>query len=306
MKAQAYIDLFMDYLRVERQYSEDTQAAYAADFKHFTTFLEESSIDKDIDLMGVTPMDVRVYLSYLYEQGNSAKTIARRVSSLRSGYNFWERNQFVSGNPFANVQLKKAGRHLPRYFYAKEMTALYEALQKDTSPVGQRNLIIVEMLYGTGARVSEMANMQIKDINQSARSVTLIGKGNKERTVLFGQYAADALSLYLSDGRPTLMQKSDAVHNTLLVSQRGTPITPAGIEYVLKKVAKDAGLTQEVSAHMFRHTFATDMLNNGADLRTVQKLLGHSSLSTTQIYTHVTTDVLQQNYRQFFRRATDN
>lgn len=305
MEAQAYIDLFMDYLRVERQYSEDTQAAYAADFKHFQTFLAESSIDDKVDLMAVSRMDVRVYLSYLYEQGNSPKTIARRVSSLRSGYNFWERNQFVSENPFANVHLKKAGQHLPRYFYAKEMTVLYEELQKDTSAVGQRNLIIVEMLYGTGARVSEMANMKIKDINQSARSVTLIGKGNKERSVLFGQYAADALALYLTDGRPQLMQKSGAVHDILLVNQRGAPLTPAGIEYVLKSVAKKAGLTQEVSAHMFRHTFATDMLNNGADLRTVQKLLGHSSLSTTQIYTHVTTDVLQENYRKFFRRATD-
>lgn len=305
MQAQAYIDLFMDYLRVERQYSEDTQAAYAADFKHFVTFLKESGVDDQVDLMAITANDVRVYLSYLYEQGNSSKTIARRVSSLRSGYNFWERNQFIESNPFANVQLKKAGRHLPRYFYAKEMTSLYETLQADASPIGQRNLVIVEMLYGTGARVSEMANMQIKDIDQRARVVTIIGKGNKTRIVPFGQYAADALDIYLNDGRLALMQATHAVHDTLLVNKRGEPITPAGIEYVLKSVAKKSGLTQDVSAHMFRHTFATDMLNNGADLRTVQQLLGHSSLSTTQIYTHVTTDSLQQSYRNFFPRATD-
>ncbi|MCW0952834.1 tyrosine recombinase XerC [Weissella ceti] len=305
MQAQAYIDLFMDYLRVERQYSEDTQAAYAADFKHFVTFLKESGVDDQVDLMAVTANDVRVYLSYLYEQGNSSKTIARRVSSLRSGYNFWERNQFIESNPFANVQLKKSGRHLPRYFYAKEMTSLYETLQADASPIGQRNLVIVEMLYGTGARVSEMANMQIKDIDQRARVVTIIGKGNKTRIVPFGQYAADALDIYLNDGRLVLMQATHAVHDTLLVNKRGEPITPAGIEYVLKSVAKKSGLTQDVSAHMFRHTFATDMLNNGADLRTVQQLLGHSSLSTTQIYTHVTTDSLQQSYRNFFPRATD-
>ena len=306
MQAQAYIDLFMDYLRVERQYSEDTQAAYAADFKHFLTFLKESSIDDEVSLMEVTSSDVRVYLSYLYELGNSPKTIARRVSSLRSGYNFWERNQFVDNNPFATVQLKKSGRHLPRYFYAKEMTSLYETLQADGSPIGQRNLVIVEMLYGTGARVSEMAHMQIKDIDQRARVVTIIGKGNKTRIVPFGQYAADALDIYLNGGRLQLMQATNAVHDTLLVNKRGEAITPAGIEYVLKSVAKKSGLTQEVSAHMFRHTFATDMLNNGADLRTVQQLLGHASLSTTQIYTHVTTDSLQQSYRNFFPRATDN
>lgn len=305
MQAQAYIDLFMDYLRVERQYSEDTQAAYAADFKHFITFLSESGIDNEVDLMHVTSNDVRVYLSYLYEQGNSPKTIARRVSSLRSGYNFWERNEFISGNPFSSVQLKKSGRHLPRYFYAKEMTSLYETLQADGSPLGQRNLVIVEMLYGTGARVSEMANMKIKDIDQRARIVTIIGKGNKTRIVPFGQYAADALEVYLNDGRMTLMQATNQVHDVLLVNKRGEPITPAGIEYVLKSVAKKSGLTQDVSAHMFRHTFATDMLNNGADLRTVQQLLGHSSLSTTQIYTHVTTDSLQKSYRNFFPRATD-
>jgi len=305
MDTQGYIDLFMNYLRVERQYSEDTESAYAADFKHFTTFLSESSIDGSVNLMDVTANDVRVYLSYLYEQGDSAKTIARRVSSLRSGYTFWERNQFVDSNPFATVQLKKSGRHLPRFFYAKEMTSLYEELQKDASPIGQRNLVIVEMLYGTGARVSEMANMQIKDIDRRARVVTIIGKGNKTRIVPFGQYAADALDIYLSDGREQIMQSAKETHDNLLVNHRGVPITPAGIEYVLKNVAKKAGLTQEVSAHMFRHTFATDMLNNGADLRTVQQLLGHSSLSTTQIYTHVTTDALQQSYRNFFPRATE-
>ena len=175
----------------------------------------------------------------------------------------------------------------------------------DTSPLGLRNRLLLEILYGTGARVSEVAGLTLGMIDQQARIITITGKGNKTRIVPYGQYAADALAVYLNDARPGLLAKADTVHDKLFVNQRGQALTTSGIEYILKQLAKKAGLTQVVSAHMFRHTFATDLLNNGADLRTVQQLLGHSSLSTTQIYTHVTTDALQKSYRDFFPRATE-
>ena len=297
--------LFLDYLRVERQYSEDTQKAYQSDITEFVAFLTDSGDGKPVDLTSIDQYDARVFLSMLYEKGDVSRTIARKVSSLRAFYRFLERNAVVTTNPFAGVQLKKAGQHLPRYFYEKELNKLFDVVMADTSLLGLRNRLLLEILYGTGARVSEAAGLTLGMLDQTARVITITGKGNKTRIVPYGQYAADALASYLRDARPQLLTKSPVMHDKLFVNQRGQALTASGIEYILKQLAKKAGLTQMISAHMFRHTYATDMLNNGADLRTVQQLLGHSSLSTTQIYTHVTTDALQKSYRDFFPRATE-
>lgn len=297
--------LFLDYLRVERQYSEDTQKAYQSDITEFVGFLTDSGDGKPVDLTTIDQYDARVFLSMLYEKGDVSRTIARKVSSLRAFYRFLERNAVVTTNPFAGVQLKKAGQHLPRYFYEKELNKLFDVVMADTSLLGLRNRLLLEILYGTGARVSEAAGLTLGMLDQTARVITITGKGNKTRIVPYGQYAADALANYLRDARPQLLAKSQVMHDKLFVNQRGQALTASGIEYILKQLAKKAGLTQMISAHMFRHTYATDMLNNGADLRTVQQLLGHSSLSTTQIYTHVTTDALQKSYRDFFPRATE-
>ena len=297
--------LFLDYLRVERQYSEDTQKAYQSDITEFVGFLTDSGDGKPVDLTTIDQYDARVFLSMLYEKGDVSRTIARKVSSLRAFYRFLERNAVVTTNPFAGVQLKKAGQHLPRYFYEKELNKLFDVVMADTSLLGLRNRLLLEILYGTGARVSEAAGLTLGMLDQTARVITITGKGNKTRIVPYGQYAADALASYLRDARPQLLAKSQVMHDKLFVNQRGQALTASGIEYILKQLAKKAGLTQMISAHMFRHTYATDMLNNGADLRTVQQLLGHSSLSTTQIYTHVTTDALQKSYRDFFPRATE-
>ncbi|MFL4498909.1 tyrosine recombinase XerC [Weissella sp. MSCH1] len=297
--------LFLDYLRVERQYSEDTQKAYQSDITEFVAFLTDSGDGTPVDLTTIDQYDARVFLSMLYEKGDVSRTIARKVSSLRAFYRFLERNAVVTTNPFAGVQLKKSGQHLPRYFYEKELNKLFEVVMTDTSLLGLRNRLLLEILYGTGARVSEAAGLTLGMIDQTARVITITGKGNKTRIVPYGQYAADALASYLRDARPQLLAKSQIMHDNLFVNQRGQALTASGIEYILKQLAKKAGLTQMISAHMFRHTYATDMLNNGADLRTVQQLLGHSSLSTTQIYTHVTTDALQKSYRDFFPRATE-
>lgn len=305
MNTATLTGLFLDYLRVERQYSEDTQKAYQSDITEFVAFLTDSGDGKPVDLTTIDQYDARVFLSMLYEKGDVSRTIARKVSSLRAFYRFLERNAVVTTNPFAGVQLKKAGQHLPRYFYEKELNKLFDVVMADTSLLGLRNRLLLEILYGTGARVSEAAGLTLGMLDQAARVITITGKGNKTRIVPYGQYAADALASYLRDARPQLLAKSPVMHDKLFVNQRGQALTASGIEYILKQLAKKAGLTQMISAHMFRHTYATDMLNNGADLRTVQQLLGHSSLSTTQIYTHVTTDALQKSYRDFFPRATE-
>lgn len=303
MTSQQLVQLFMDYLRVERQYAQDTQTAYLADIKDFIAFLTETE-EQATALANVDVLTVRVYLSALYDRGVSQKTIARKVSALRSFYQFMQANQLVADNPFSGVHLKKAGQHLPRFFYHEELQALFQVAYADQSVLGYRNQVLLEFLYGTGARVSEMASLTLADIDQAAQVVHITGKGDKTRIVPFGHFARTVLTHYLELSRPVLVKKQAQPAATLLVNQRGQTMTASGIEYVLKSLAKKAGLTQQVSAHMFRHTFATDMLNNGADLRTVQQLLGHSSLSTTQIYTHVSTDNLQKSYRQFFPRAS--
>jgi len=292
-------------LRIPKKHINDTQKAYQSDITEFVAFLTDSGDGKPVDLTSIDQYDARVFLSMLYEKGDVSRTIARKVSSLRAFYRFLERNAVVTTNPFAGVQLKKAGQHLPRYFYEKELNKLFDVVMADTSLLGLRNRLLLEILYGTGARVSEAAGLTLGMLDQAARVITITGKGNKTRIVPYGQYAADALASYLRDARPQLLAKSPVMHDKLFVNQRGQALTASGIEYILKQLAKKAGLTQMISAHMFRHTYATDMLNNGADLRTVQQLLGHSSLSTTQIYTHVTTDALQKSYRDFFPRATE-
>ncbi|WP_439818121.1 tyrosine recombinase XerC [Weissella paramesenteroides] len=304
-EAERAKQLFLDYVRIERQYSLETQKAYEGDIAEFLTFLSGTQATKSIVLSNITSFDVRVFLSELYEKGDGSRTIARKVSSLRSFYRFLINNEMVAENPFFGIVLKKPGQHLPRYFYQKELTKMFDVVMTDESALGLRNHLLLEMLYGTGARVSEIANMTLQNVDSHARVVTITGKGNKTRIVPFGHYAADALAKYLKTGRPVLSSKKAETSNKLFLNQRGAPVTTAGIEYILKQIGKKAGLTQEVTAHMFRHTFATDLLNNQADLRTVQQLLGHSSLSTTQIYTHVTTDALQKSYRNFFPRASE-
>ncbi|MEG0285156.1 MAG: tyrosine recombinase XerC [Vagococcus sp.] len=290
---------FLKYLIIERQYSEKTKEAYEDDITDFFLFLKESGND---DYLLVTLQDVRIYLAYLHDREYSRNTISRKLSSLRSFYQFLMKNDLLSENPFSYVQMKRQQSKLPRFFYEKELNALFDSAEGNR-PLDYRNQAILEVLYGTGIRVSECVNIKLQDIDFDASVVLIFGKGGKERYVPFGSFAEDAIRTYLTEGRDVLMTKTTDTHSYLFVNNRGAPITDAGIQYVLKKLIEKSSLTTDIHPHMFRHTFATHLLNNGADLRTVQELLGHSSLSSTQIYTHVTTDTLQKNYRHFHPRA---
>ncbi len=290
---------FLKYLIIERQYSEKTKEAYEDDITDFFSFLKESGND---DYLLVTLQDVRIYLAYLHDRKYSRNTISRKLSSLRSFYQFLMKNDLLSENPFSYVQMKRQQSKLPRFFYEKELNALFDSAEGNR-PLDYRNQAILEVLYGTGIRVSECVNIKLQDIDFDASVVLIFGKGGKERYVPFGSFAEDAIRTYLTEGRDVLMTKTTDTHSYLFVNNRGAPITDAGIQYVLKKLIEKSSLTTDIHPHMFRHTFATHLLNNGADLRTVQELLGHSSLSSTQIYTHVTTDTLQKNYRHFHPRA---
>lgn len=290
---------FLRYIIIERHYSEKTKEAYQEDVLDFFLFLKETGNE---DYLSVTVQDIRIYLSFLHDQSYSRNTISRKLSSLRSFYQFLVKNDILSENPFSYIQMKRQQAKLPRFFYEKEIDALFQQTQGDDA-LDNRNRALLEVLYGTGIRVTECTNIKIKDIDFDTSVVLIYGKGNKERYVPFGSFAHDAILDYMKHGRDELMTKGKTTHDFLFVNHRGERLTDSGIQYILKKMIEKSSLTAEIHPHMFRHTFATHLLNNGADLRTVQELLGHSSLSSTQIYTHVTTDTLQKSYRNFHPRA---
>ncbi|MFD1392021.1 tyrosine recombinase XerC [Lacticaseibacillus jixianensis] len=295
---QADVKEFLQYLVVERHYSEDTQRAYREDLADFTQCLTASGHFSTFEQ--VDRLDVETYLSDLADRGLARSSVARKMSSLRSFYRYLIRVGKCAVNPFELVETKKSHNHLPSFFYEQEIQELFTTTAGD-SPLDQRNDALLEVLYGTGMRVSECANLTLPQIDFDLEVILVHGKGNKDRYVPFGDYAKRALQRYLKDGRVQLMKKA-APSACVFVNQRGTPITPRGIEYILDQLIKRTSLTADIHPHMLRHSFATHMLNHGADLRTVQELLGHASLSTTQIYTHVTSDHLKQDYMKFYPR----
>ena len=299
MNNQKLIELFLNYLISERDYSVLTKKAYQEDIEQFNVFLQQTG---DSDFSKVSIQDVRIYLGELNENKLSRNSVSRKISSLRAFYQFLLRNDLVKDNPFSYVHLKKKNLRLPRFFYEKEMEILFQVV-KGENPLDYRNEAILEVLYGTGIRVSECAGIKLKDIDFELNVLLIRGKGNKERYVPFGHYAAVAIQQYMKKSRDPLMKKYQKAHPVLFVNHHGDGITSTGIEYVLNQVIKKSSLTSDIHPHMLRHTFATHLLNNGADMRTVQELLGHSSLSSTQIYAHVTKEKLQKNYRQFHPRA---
>ncbi|EMF0506077.1 tyrosine recombinase XerC [Enterococcus hirae] len=299
MLEQTWKDKFLRYLIVERGYSEKTREAYEEDLTNFERFLTESGED---DLLKINHLDVRVYLSYLTDERYSRNSISRKIASLRSFYQYLLKEEVIKENPFSYVHLKKKNLKLPRFFYENEIQVLFDSV-KGEKPLDLRNQALLEVLYGSGIRLSECSNLKLAEIDFDSEVMLIHGKGNKERYAPLGSFAQDALQEYFEKGRKVLMDKYHKSHDYVFVNHHGEPITPTGIEYVLNQVIKKSSLDSSIHPHMLRHTFATHLLNNGADMRTVQELLGHANLSTTQIYAHVTKESLQKNYRSFHPRA---
>ena len=211
-------------------------------------------------------------------------------------------HEFIAENPFSYLHLKKNGFRLPNFFYSEEIELLFEAAG-GTKPLDYRDRVILEILYGTGIRVSECQALTLADIDLDLGIMLVVGKGNRERYVPFGEYAKLAIEEYIENCRTPLMQEYQKEHDFLLVSQYGDHISVSGIQYALNQLVKKTSLTSNIHPHKLRHSFATHLLDNGADMRTVQELLGHKSLSSTQIYTHVTKDHLLKDYQKFHPRA---
>lgn len=300
MTVRDWVQEFIRYLIVERGYSDKTRIAYEKDIADYQLFLSESG---NASYLSVDYRDVRIYLGYLTnEKKYSRNTINRKMASLRSFYQYLLRQEVISENPFSYVHLKKQNQRLPHFFYEKEMATLIESVQ-GKEPLEQRNRALLEILYGSGLRVSECSQLTLAMIDWELSVLRVIGKGNKERYVPFNQTAKEALQTYIQAGRQKLMSQHQTTHDFVFVNHLGEQLTSKGISYVLNQIIKKGSLDLQINPHKLRHTFATHLLNNGADMRTVQELLGHENLSTTQIYTHVTKESLQKNYRQFHPRA---
>ena len=302
MPATNVKDLFRDYLTHERQYSVDTIKAYLADLENFETFIKEAGIP---EYDQVTYRDIRIYLGNLQRANLSRKSISRHLSSLRSAYNLLLDRGYISENPFNYVKTAKHGLKLPDFFYESEIQTLFNSVQ-GSDPISLRNKALLEFLYGTGARVSEVRDLTIGQIDLNADIVLLHGKGQKDRYVPIGSFCHDALVEYLENGRKQLMIKgnlNEEEHAFVFVNYRGEQLTSQGIAYILDQIVKKSATTLSIHPHKLRHSFATHLLNNGADIRTVQELLGHASLSTTQIYTHLSKEKLRDSYLQFHPHA---
>lgn len=288
---------FVEYLQLEKNYSQLTVDSYSRDLISFFMFMNEQMIPT---LDQVTHQDARLYLTKLYEEGYARKSISRRISSIRSLYKFLLRESYVQANPFAHVSMPKKEKKLPEFFYEEELQSLFESIDTST-PAGQRNMAILELMYATGIRVSECVQIQLGDLDSQLSILLVKGKGKKERYVPYGKLAKKALHVYIEDGRKKLLGKHE--HPFLFVNQRGMPLTARGIRYIFDEMIRNAGEMKHLHPHMIRHSFATHMLNNGADLRSVQELLGHSSISSTQEYTHVTKEHLKKTYLAHHPRA---
>lgn len=292
-------ELFVEYLQIERNASPYTIEYYQNDLDDFSSFLKLETMEK---LSDIDHRVIRLYLTNLYERQLSRRSVSRKISALRSYFRFLEREKIVNNNPFAVISLPKAEKRIPDFLYKEELSRLFE-VNDLTTPLGQRNQVLIEILYATGIRVGECQKIQLTDIDPMIGSLYIQGKGNKDRYVLFGEFAKEALEKYINDGREKLLQKHEKPSDYLFLNSRGDPLTTRGIRGILNKMVEKSALTVKVNPHKLRHTFATHMLSEGADLRTVQELLGHENLSSTQIYTHVTKDHLRNVYMQSHPRA---
>ncbi|MFC2950119.1 tyrosine recombinase XerC [Virgibacillus sediminis] len=292
-------DLFVEYLQIEKNASPYTVKYYQNDLETFFKFLAEEVID---DLKMVDYRVVRLFLTRLYDRRLSRRSVSRKISSLRGFYDFLQREDLVASNPFKYVSLPKQDKPIPGFLYLEELEKLFEVSDLE-DPLGQRNQAILEVLYATGMRVSECRDLLLSYVDFTIGTMFVKGKGRKERYVPFGSFASAALDTYIRDGREKLLKKAGSTSDSVFLNARGRPLTDRGIRLILNKLVDQAALTIHVHPHKLRHTFATHMLNEGADLRTVQELLGHENLSSTQIYTHVSKNHLRDVYLNSHPRA---
>lgn len=287
---------FLKYLKYEKNYSNNTVLSYGKDLKQFLDYLENLKITK---FNNIDYKMLRNYLSLLYEKNYSKKTIARNISAIRSLFKYLMKDKIVTYNPITLISNPKLDKKLPKFLYYNDLEVLLNTPDINTT-LGFRDATILECFYSTGLRISEITNIKINDISFDDMKILVNGKGNKERYVLFGTRLEKLLKKYIIEIRPILLKDN---HEYLFVNKLGKQLTDRGIRFIVEEIFKKSSLKYHISPHTLRHTFATHLLDNGADLKVVQELLGHTNLNTTQIYTHISNEKLRNVYYQNHPRS---
>lgn len=286
---ERYIDKFIEYLKVQKNYSEFTRINYEKDLEEYFDFLN----DKNYDYKNMDYKKCMDYLIYLDNKKYKKTSVSRKLSSLRTFYKFLVLNNYSDNNPFLLISSPKKEKRIPKFINYQGIDEIFNIPDINTIE-GQREKVILEILYGSGIRVSELVNIKIKDIDFSNKTILIFGKGNKERIVPFGEYALEALNIYVDDAREKYLEGKSSDY--LIVGKNETQLTTRRIEQIIDNLIKKTSIKMNITPHMFRHTFATHLLDNGCDLIAVQELLGHESLSSTEIYTHVSNEHLREVY----------
>jgi integrase/recombinase XerD len=298
---ESTIHVFLSYLRVERALAQNSILAYGRDLKRFSEFMRKRHKNK---VEEVTREDVVDFLSNLYREKMDSRSVARYLVSLRGLYKFAMMEGFVNTDPTENLESPKTRNSLPTYLRVEEINKLLEAPDLST-PIGLRDRAMIEILYSTGLRVSELLNLRISDVDMRVGCVRCIGKGDKERLVPIGRKAIEAIEQYLAHGRPKFARPSSPPPHSqvLLLTSVGRRLSRVGIWKIMHDYGMRLGLRGRLTPHKLRHSFATHLLERGADLRSVQLMLGHADISTTQIYTHVVEERLKEIYIAHHPRA---
>lgn len=286
-----YVDGFLEYIRNNRNYSEHTIRNYNKDLELFILFFKNEKITE------ITYKKIRTFINHMNDLNYSKKTISRHLSTLRSFFKYLQKQKIIKENPMTLISNPKLDKKIPNYLNYQEIEKIFNIAPN--TPLDIRNLLILELLYSTGIRVSELVNIKINDIEEN--QIKVFGKGKKERIVLFGTPLKEKLNNYYKYSRSELLKEKQTEY--LLINKNGTKLTDRGVRLIIEKLVKESSINKHVSPHTIRHTFATHMLDMGADLKIVQELLGHESLETTSIYTHITNEKLKDVYRKNHPRA---
>ena len=297
-RVQFALEDYVHFLKIERQLAANTITSYQRDLTNYIEFIN-TSVAKSID--DITRQNIIAYLQVMKDEGKSARTISRHISSIRSFHQFMLREKVTTNDPTVHIELPKIEQKLPRVLSLEEVGKLIEAPDL-SKPQGVRDIALLELLYGTGMRVSELINLDVEHVQLTMGFVRVFGKGGKERIIPLGNKAIDACTQYIKVVRPKFIAKVDS-QNALFVNMRGGRLTRQGCWKLLKAHALNGNIQKKMTPHILRHSFATHLIENGADLRAVQEMLGHADISTTQIYTHVSRSRLKEVYVKFHPRA---
>ena len=301
MNDEFVVKQFNDYLLNEKRYSFFTAKAYITDIGQFLDFLLKEGFSDT--LLIDRERTFGYYLNYLSTHKYSKKSIARKLSSLKAFYRYLKNEGHIITDPTVLLKAPKQDKKLPEVIDDKEIRLIYESIDRST-PLGDRNYLIFDMLFSLGLRASELCEMKVQAIDLSLRQIKITGKGSKQRIVVLHNALIREIGHYLTYTRPKLLSKGEGTHTDLVfINYKGTPLTTRGLRVIINKLFKDAGEFIHVHPHMLRHSFASTMLNHGADLRVVQELLGHEHLKTTQIYTHLTDEKIKKTYNEHHPRA---